>query len=194
MRSKQVLYEGMLLDSILELKFVLMVEDKCVFVRKPLTIRYNRNNLDLTIPSECNHRYTPDFLVRKLSNNKAFLIEVKPEKFQSSELAILNKQIAERYIERKGHDWEYKFISEHQIDNYLTANKREKLSEIRKTRKTVLNKLNLAKKHAKYSDSLIQIENRIPHREWPLNFVDDRDYIYYVKKGFYKFSEGYSLD
>ena len=188
-RAKQVFYNGMLLHSMLELKFVLLIEEKCAFIRSPLSIWYNKDNLDLTVRSECRFRYTPDFLVRKIRNGSAHLIEVKPEKYLDEEEVLLKQEITRRYIARKGHDWKFSFITEKDIDKALSTNQREKLSEIRKMRWKGMGALKMKKLHNKYSKEKEPLHTRIPANNWILDFVDEKEYIYWVKKGRYKVLE-----
>ena len=188
-KGKKIIYNGMLFDSLLELKFVLMVEERCAYIRTPFTIWYNKQNLNLTDRNECPNKYTPDFLVRKIRTGTAHLIEVKPRKYVTDEEVQFKRGLAERYIQRKGHDWKFNFVTERQVDNTLTELQRRKFSEVLKTRKKGFSKMGLMKQSNKYSNEVSKLYDRIPDSNWILDFVDEREYVYWVKKGRYKIFE-----
>ena len=179
-KPKRVSYNGVVFDSTLELKFALLIEDSCEYMVYPLTIWYNRLNLDLRMKSECPHSYTPDFLVRKLRDNSAHLIEIKPAAFLDEERVKLKEAIANRYIQEKGYDWTYKIVTDREI--FLSEEKREKMREIIATRKTLGMNKGLLKKHNRFSENKIRFKSsRVPIKT--LLDLEEEEHILFLKKG-----------
>jgi hypothetical protein len=46
--SIKIQYKGCLYHSLLELKFVLLIENKCSWIREPVAIHYNQDSLEVT--------------------------------------------------------------------------------------------------------------------------------------------------
>jgi|SRR5690606_23002751 len=112
-KSHQILYNGLFFHSKLELKFALMIEDHCAYMREPVTINYRKSSL---LPTEyygdgC-ARYRPDFLVRKWHNGKATLIEIKNKSARVKVDVLEKSKVAQNYIRLKNKDWEYKILDE----------------------------------------------------------------------------------
>lgn len=178
-KAKKVEYNGIEFNSTLELQFALLIEDTCEYMIEPISIWYNRSNLDLRIRSECPHGYIPDFLVRKLKCNSAHLIEVKPHFQVTDRLVQLKRVLAERYIREHGYDWKYSIITDRQIN--LNPEKQRKLAEIKKTRQFLAGKKKLLSLEKKYNADFVMSRNKIPFKT---NLdLEEREYILFLKKG-----------
>ena len=92
--SINVQYKGCFYHSLLELKFILLIENKCSWIREPVAIHYNPYTLEVTnYINEKTRKYIPDFLVRKWNDNTGYLIEIKPQEFLDSEEMQLRDKI-----------------------------------------------------------------------------------------------------
>jgi len=141
-------------DSLLELKFVLSIEDNWYFLREHIVIFYDpKTLLPTSYIRENTKKYTPDFLIRNKSNNKAFLIELKPGEFRNEVQIKVRKQVAENYIKNKNADWIYKVIYDDEI--ILSRQQQEKLASLRAR----INAFNL-KCHIAYLDKKWNITKR----------------------------------
>jgi len=169
-------YNGCQFDSLLELRFALMIEDKCSFILHPLQIPTNQWESNIIHLLANTRFYTPDFLVRKRINNKAYLIEIKPNsKFTNDSNAQRNQRTAEDFIQLKKFDWEFKFIVEHDI---RLSDEKEKLY-----------RQLLSRKHKRYLNRS-PIFNRIVGEAWKYNLPEqtglsltEKQYKKYVREG-----------
>ena len=143
-KSHQILYNGLFFHSKLELKFVLMIEDHCAYMREPVTINYRKKSLqpDEYYGDGC-ARYRPDFLVRKWRNGKATLIEIKNKSARSKVDVLEKSKVAENYIRLKNKDWEYKILDE--TDIKLTPQKQAKYQKLMEEYEDNLSKLKYLK-------------------------------------------------
>jgi hypothetical protein len=177
--SKRIEYNGIEFNSTLEVKFALMIEDTCEYMYEPLAIWYNRTNLNLRIKEECPHRYVPDFLVRKIKDNSAHLIEVKPHYELTDDLLQVKKFITERYIREKAYDWKFHIITDKQIN--LSKEKQHKFEEIKKTRGFLAAKKRQLRLEKRFNPNYATYRNKFPIRT---NLdLEERDYLFYLKKG-----------
>lgn len=112
--SYRVFYQGQLLDSLLELKFLLMIESTHAWLREGLSIYYNINAVPEGWFSRIK-RYTPDFLTRNWHTGAAELVEVKPDAYDDLVALHKRKRIAEKFIREMGYDWHYRVVKESDI-------------------------------------------------------------------------------
>lgn len=118
-------YNGCPFDSLLELKFALMIEGKCSYILHPLKIPSRQFDPKKIYLTDHTKFYTPDFLVRKWTSNEAFLVEIKPSNsFVNEPQTQRKRKIAEDYIKLKNYDWSFKFIIETDIK---LSEKKEKI-------------------------------------------------------------------
>jgi hypothetical protein len=115
-KSHKIIYWGCSFDSLLELKFALSVQSEYEFLRSNIIVYFDPKTKCPTDYIRANiRRYTPDFLIRHKETNKAFWIEIKPRAFSDHAQLALRKEVAERYIQWKGYDWEYKVVYDDEI-------------------------------------------------------------------------------
>jgi hypothetical protein len=123
-------YRSCKFDSLLELKFVLSIEDNWYFLREHIVIFYDpKTFLPTNYIRETTRKYTPDFLIRDKRNNKAYLIELKPREFRNEIQTMSRKQVADNYIKSKKSDWIYKVVYDDEI--ILSPEQKEKLASLR---------------------------------------------------------------
>ena len=108
------LYQGEWLDSILELRYILSVEESHCWLREDLSIYYNLDEAPEGIKGGLK-TYTPDFLVRNIYNGKATLVELKPSAYDDHWELLRRRKIAENFIQFMGFDWDFKVVFSHQI-------------------------------------------------------------------------------
>lgn len=126
-RSRPVIYNGQSFDSLLELKFILSVEDTHAWIRDGLQIYYNAGQPDVC--NECFLRkYTPDILIRNWDTGEATLVEIKPDKYDDYWANKKRKRVANRYITEFAYDWKFRIIYEHEI--HLTRKQQQKYKSI----------------------------------------------------------------
>lgn len=115
-KSSKISFWGNQFDSVLELKYVLSIQDEYEYLRARITIYYHHGTL---LPAryirEGVRHYTPDFLIRHKQTGKAFLIETKPRAAQNDKRLILRKQVAEKFITAKGYDWTFNIVFDDEI-------------------------------------------------------------------------------
>jgi hypothetical protein len=157
-----------------------MIEDKCCWIREPLSIFYNPEDLKITnYLNEKTKKYTPDFLVRKCKDNSAYLIEIKPKSFVNTEQMQIRKRVIENYLTIKKADWKYKIITE--IDIKLDHRKNEIFEKIKTEKKNFRYKLQLIKCDLKYNNVAQKYFSSIPY--FKSNDISAEDYKRYVKYG-----------
>lgn len=178
--AKKVEYRGILFDSILELKFALMIESKCAWMREPKTIFYDPATCEsVTYVQKHHKRYTPDFMVRKWHNNKAFVVEVKPLEF-SVTMEMVDRRLAfMKYIQKRGLDW--KFIVMTEKDIKLNMIQKEKLKLILAGNSELEKKLEIIKADRKYNNYRRKHFHNIPTLEE--GELDYKEYKRYVLHG-----------
>lgn len=115
-KSHKIIFWGCCFDSLLELKFALSIQNEYEFLRLNITVYYDPKTKRPTDYIRSNIKsYTPDFLIRHKETNQAYWIEIKPRAFSDQAKLALRKEVAERYIEWKGYDWQYKVIYDDEI-------------------------------------------------------------------------------
>ena len=125
-KSQTICYHGYVFDSLLELKYALMVQDTHAWLRSGLEIYYNINRIPNGIKRDLGC-YRPDFLIRNWVTGAAELIEIKPDGFCDDSLRRRTR-IANRYINKFGYDWTFRIITESDI--HLTDSQHELVHQI----------------------------------------------------------------
>ncbi len=176
----KIQYKGCLYHSLLELKFIILIENKCSWIREPVAIHYDPETLKVTnYLNENTRKYVPDFLVRKWSDNTGYLIEIKPQKFLDSEKMFLRNTITKEYLANKNVDWKFKVITEKDI----ILNKQQKMlfQKVVEENKNFSGKLGIIKKDRKFNNTPQQYFRSVPY----LNTKDisNEDYIRFVRYG-----------
>lgn len=105
-------YKGNRLDSLLELKYIISVEDSHLWLRSGLTIHFQVYNEQ---GDSFWKQYTPDFLVRNIKTNKAMLVETKPDRFDDFWKLAHCKNICVEHAGYFAYDWNYEVIYESNI-------------------------------------------------------------------------------
>jgi hypothetical protein len=129
LRSVDLVYLGQQLDSLLELKFILMIENTHAWIRQGLDIYYNINNVEAGIKGGL-EKHTPDFLIREWTTGNATLVEIKPDRYDNITELHRRRKICRNFIKQFGYDWDYKIIRGHNIT--LNASQHKKLEIIRR--------------------------------------------------------------
>ncbi len=179
--SKRVEYNGIIFDSILEAKFAMLIENSCIFYYHPFTIWYDKKDSTKLGKRTCSNQYQPDFLVRKLKDNTCYLIEIKSSSDRDHIDTLTKADRAEKYIKAKGHNWDYKVVTEKDFD--LPFEKLEKLKKAKETRVTVARKRDSTARHNKFSMQKLNYRSiKIPtNRHY--DYLTESDYLYFIKTG-----------
>lgn len=178
--SINIQYKGCFYHSILELKFILLIEDKCSWIREPVAIHYDPNTLEVTnYINEKTKKYIPDFLVRKWKENTAHLIEIKPTRFLDLEQMRIRRIVTENYLKQKNVDWQFKVITEDDIK--LNDFKTDLLKRIIDENRNLQSKLSLIKRDRKYNNTPQKYFANIPYLI--TKEITPEDYKRYVKYG-----------
>ncbi len=115
-KSYWIAYRGCCLHSLLELKFVLSIEEEYRFLRTPVPIWYHPTTYMTTdYHREGIKTYTPDFLIRHKQTGQAYLIELKPTGYNLQPAISIYNSVATHYISRQGYDWAYKIVFDQDI-------------------------------------------------------------------------------
>lgn len=112
-KSQTVFYNGNTLDSLLEFRFVLMIEETHAWLRQGFEMYYNLDKLTPGMKEDllC---YRPDFLIRNWQTGKAELIELKPDGFIDDHKKR-KVRITSTYITEFQYDWTYRYLSDAHI-------------------------------------------------------------------------------
>lgn len=121
-----VYYNGCLFESTLELKYALSIEDEYAYIVHPKRIfdSFYRDNGKLVEILEQTKSYTPDFLIRSYTENKASIIEIKEEHYSDPEQYDLRNRIMKKYTEALENPPDFKWVFWN--DGMLTPEKTEK--------------------------------------------------------------------
>lgn len=159
-KSQTVFYNGNVLDSLLEFRFALMIEETHAWLRNGFEMYYNLDKLTPGMKEDllC---YRPDFLIRNWQTGKAELIELKPFGFIDDHKKR-KIRITSSFINEFEYDWTYRYKS----DTDIQLSKKQK----RKYR-TVLREQNTWQH--KPCSRLLQNTSSL----------DDTDYTQFVMKG-----------
>lgn len=179
--SKRVQYNGIIFDSILEAKFAMLIEDTCEYYYHPVTIWYDKKDDTRLGKQGCSDQYKPDFLVRRLSDNKCFLIEIKSNVDRHHIDTLTKEDRAKKYIIKNEHNWEYKVITEKDFE--LPPSKLDKLNEVKKTRAIVARKNKSSRKHFKFSNHKVNYKSIKMPMNRHYTQLNESDYLHFVKTG-----------
>lgn len=113
-KSCPCIHRGQWLDSLLELRFILSIEETHAWVRDGLEIFFTIDEVPEGVKGGLSS-YTPDFLIRNVQTGKATLVEVKPESYTNKWELLRRKEIAENFIRQFGYDWDFSIIYSNQI-------------------------------------------------------------------------------
>jgi len=111
--SKTVFYNGCVFDSLVELKYVLMIEDTHAWLRDGLEMYYGVN-VQSGVYKERLHCYRPDFLIRNLTTGIAEVIEIKPDGFTMN-AQLKRQKIVAKFIKRFAYDWKFRIVTESEL-------------------------------------------------------------------------------
>lgn len=185
--SINVQYKGCFYHSLLELKFILLIENKCSWIREPVAIHYNPDTLEVTnYINEKTRKYIPDFLVRKWNDNTGYLIEIKPQEFLDSEEMQLRNKITKDYLMIKNVDWKFKVLTEKDI--ILNEKQKALFQKVVDENKNIKSRLAWIELDKKYNNSPQKYFRSIPYLN--SNDISDEDYILYVRYGIIPTSKG----
>ncbi len=112
-KSRTIFYKGNVFDSLVELRFALMIEETHAWLRDGIEIYYRINVQPNGIKQNL-HCYRPDFLVRNLNTGIAEVIEIKPDGF-SLESQGRRSRIVAKYIKCFEYDWTFRLVTESEI-------------------------------------------------------------------------------
>jgi hypothetical protein len=178
--SQQTQYQGCSYHSLLELKFIIIIDDKCSWMREPIAIYYNIDTLEVTnYLNERTTKYVPDFLVRKWSGHSAHLIEVKPQKYLFSKQMKIRKTVVANYLNTRNYDWKYTILTENDIR--LNAEQTSLFNKIKEENTNFNSKLHLIKQDRRYNNAPHSYFSNIPNCN--SKDMSPDDYRRYVKYG-----------
>ncbi|MBN8720502.1 MAG: hypothetical protein J0H85_13705 [Sediminibacterium magnilacihabitans] len=128
-KSQMVYYKGHVLDSLLELKYVLTIEDTHAWLRDGLEIYYDLEKLTPGLKEHLNC-YRPDFLIRNWQTVQAELIELKPAGF-CDDNRHRNRRITSECMAGFAYDWNYHYVYGSQIN--LSDDQQQKFRDVLRT-------------------------------------------------------------
>ena len=125
-KSQTVFYNGNILDSLLEFRFVLMIEETHAWLRDGFEMYYNLDKLTPGMKEDllC---YRPDFLIRNWQTGKAELIELKPLGFIDDHKKP-KIRITSGFINEFQYDWTYRYMTDAHIQ--LSDEQQRKFHEV----------------------------------------------------------------
>lgn len=126
-RAYPCLYQGQWMDSLLELRYILSIENTHAWQRDGLQIYFSVNKSAESIEAAL-RRYTPDFLIRNYLTGEAKLVEIKPQHFKNERKLVRRKKIAEKFIRYFGYDWTFEIVFADQI--FLSQEAEEKYHQL----------------------------------------------------------------
>ena len=107
--ARRINYMGQALDSALELKFILSIDQTHAWLRDGLEIYYDLDHIDAGLKASI-PKLVPDFLIRNWTTGEATLVEIKPSAFTDRFLLQEKIKIAKSYIAYFQYDWTYKIM------------------------------------------------------------------------------------
>lgn len=113
-KSFSCFYNGQWFDSLLELRFILSIEETHCWLRENLSIYYAIDEVPEGIQGGLSS-YTPDILIRNKNTGLASLVEIKPSNFNDKWELRKRQKIAMDFIRLMGYDWEFKVVFASQI-------------------------------------------------------------------------------
>ncbi len=164
-KNIKIEYKGILCDCLLEAKYILTIENGFSFLRHPTKIFYDPATLQPTSQlTENPHYYHPDFLVRRWSDDKAFLVEVKDLQYEGAAEKLQRSEIiANNFIREKGYDWSFQKKLAEEIEAQMTPEQlRFFMQNIRNTKDTFDYKRRIEKMDMQFRTSYGKINKPKP--------------------------------
>ncbi len=178
-KSFRIPYRGCAFDSLLELKFVLSIEDDYRFLRCPVKIGFDpKSMLTTNYFRDATKFYTPDFLVRHKLTNEAWLVELKPTEYKLSRNISIYNCIAGDYIRQHGLDWSFKVIFDYEI--HLDPEKMKRFRVIAARKQSFQSTFDFSKMEQKYNQHPAQMFSSVPAFKENLSRTE---YAYWVRRG-----------
>jgi hypothetical protein len=160
-KSFKIIYRNCCFHSLLELKYVISIEDTCSFIREHIQIWYDpKTEMPTDYIREDITKYTPDFLIRNYSSNKAWLVEIKPRAFQHCGQLTLRRQVAENYIKWKKMDWSFAAVFDDEI--ILSPQQQKRFEDLCKLKSQSAFKLQFEKMNNRYDRSQPRLFRTVP--------------------------------
>jgi len=160
-KSHKIISWGCAFDSLLELKYAVSIMEEYEFIRGRLSIYYHpATRMPADYIREFHRRYTPDFLIRHKETGNAFLIEIKPRRFDNEQQLTLRKEVAENYIRWKNYDWKYKVVFDDEI--ILNAEQLEEFEQCCKLKNKSSRNLWFAEYNKKFDRSAPNLISKVP--------------------------------
>lgn len=179
-RSFKIPYRGCSFDSLLELKFVLSIEDEYRFLRCPVKIGYDPLTLQTTnYFRETTRVYTPDFLMRHKVTNEAWLIELKPADYKLSRTVSIYNSIARHYISNCEQDWTFKVVFSNEI--ILSATKLSKFRMFAMRKHSFQSTYDFQMMDQKYNHNPIKMFSSVPSLN--TEELTPAEYAHWVRRG-----------
>jgi len=179
-KAYRIAYRNCFFDSLLELKFALSIEQDYRYLREPYLIGYDPKTLQVTHHfREETKIYTPDFLIRCKTSNKAYLVEIKPSAFRNGGDAIAYQQIAQNYIQLLHKDFQFKMVYEEDIILSESQQRRYNLFVAKKDQFADL--FSLHQLDRKYNAQSIKYCSSVPF--FPEDPLSAKDYARFVRLG-----------
>jgi hypothetical protein len=173
-----ILYNGLWMHSILELKYALMIEETHADLREGVQIYYDQAKCASTNIINANTKlYKPDFLIRSYKTGQAILVEVKPNAYDYHGLMRHRTLLANHFIKTHHYDWEFRIVFEKEIKLHDRA--QEKLARILLLEKEMKNESDEEIKPISY-----YLKQNF--RDAPLKkavAMEDSEYRFFVKRG-----------
>jgi hypothetical protein len=178
-KSYRIPYRGCTLDSLLELRFVLSIEQEYRFLREPVLIGYHPTTyLSTDYHREGTRIYTPDFLIRHRDSSVATLNEIKPDGFPPASL-IAYQTVAQHFIARQGYDWSFKVLFA--ADILLTTDQEKRYRLIASKKRSFEDFYALSRLNESYNTQAYRYHQSVPafsEEGW-----DRRAYAWWVRRG-----------
>ena len=160
-KAFKIIYRTCCFHSLLELKFAISIEDTCSFLREHIQIWYDpKTGMPTNYIREGIKKYTPDFLIRNKSTNKALLLEIKPRAFGYCRQLHLLRMVAENYIQWKRMDWSFAVVFDDEI--ILSDSQQQKFNLVCRLKSQSACKIKFEKINNRYDRSQPNLFRTIP--------------------------------
>jgi len=179
-KAYRIAYRSCFFDSLLELKYALSIEQDYRYLREPYLIGYDAKTLQVTNHfKEETKIYTPDFLIRCKTSNKAYLVEIKPSAFRHRDDAITYQQIAQNYIHLINKDFQFKMVYDDDI--ILSESQQRKYNLFVAKKDQFADLFSLHQLDRKYNAEFIKYFSSVPF--FPEDPLSAKDYARFVRLG-----------
>jgi hypothetical protein len=163
-------------DSQIELRFALSIEDQYAYLHHPKRIfeSYYRDDGKIVEINNKTRSYTPDFLIRSITQNEATIIETKPNHYNDWEQFERRNRIVSKYLSNIETHLEFKWVFDRDIK--LTGEGWSKFNRILETQES----------EKRFHELLKVIYNRncrVPFIHSPK--WTEKEYIAFIKYGSY---------